>query len=138
MTNAKPRPWTRKHLLTTADLSRDEICHMLDTAVSFRDVNQREIKKVPSLRGKTTINLFYENSTRTRTSFELAGKRLSADVINISDSIDIILRFPIFQMQESVHQWSYNFNLVDFRQAVRHVDENCTLETLAGLIDRNS
>jgi len=60
-----------------------------------------------------------------------------SDVINTAENIDIILRFPIFQMQESVHQWSYNFNLEDFRQAVRHVDENCTLETLAGLIDRN-
>jgi aspartate carbamoyltransferase catalytic subunit len=67
-------------------MSRDEIAQILDTASSFRDVSERDIKKVPTLRGKTVINLFYEASTRTRTSFELAGKRLSADVINISVS----------------------------------------------------
>ncbi|MBF0455988.1 MAG: aspartate carbamoyltransferase catalytic subunit [Magnetococcales bacterium] len=76
--------WNRKHLLGMSDLSREEIYSILDTAASFREVNRREIKKVPTLRGKTVINLFYENSTRTRTSFELAGKRMSADVINMS------------------------------------------------------
>ncbi len=58
------------------------------------------------------------------------------DVINTAENIDIIVRFPIFQMQEAVNQWSYNFNVKDFRQAVRHADENCTLEKLAELIDR--
>ncbi len=76
--------WNRKHLLGMADLSREEIISILDTAASFREVNRRDIKKVPTLRGKTVINLFYENSTRTRTSFELAGKRMSADVINMT------------------------------------------------------
>ncbi len=75
-----------KDLLGIKGMSRDEIALILDTAASFKDVSERDIKKVPTLRGKTVINLFYEASTRTRTSFELAGKRLSADVINISTS----------------------------------------------------
>lgn len=73
-----------RDLLGIADLSTEEIYAILDTAVSFKEVSEREIKKVPTLRGKTIINLFFEPSTRTRTSFEIAGKRLSADVINIS------------------------------------------------------
>lgn len=76
--------WTRRHLISMEGLTSEEIGVILDTAASLREVNRRDIKKLPTLRGKTTINLFYENSTRTRTSFELAGKRLSADVINIS------------------------------------------------------
>ncbi|MGN7611126.1 aspartate carbamoyltransferase catalytic subunit [Magnetococcales bacterium HHB-1] len=78
--------WTRRHLLGMEDISSEEIEIILNTAVSMREVNRRDIKKVPALRGKTVINLFYENSTRTRTSFELAGKRMSADVINMSVS----------------------------------------------------
>ncbi|MBA3712278.1 MAG: aspartate carbamoyltransferase catalytic subunit [Pyrinomonadaceae bacterium] len=74
----------RKHLLGIRELSAKEITYLLDTAETFRDISQREIKKVPALRGRTVINLFFEPSTRTRTSFEIAGKRLSADVINIS------------------------------------------------------
>src|SRR5437667_7446258 len=75
-----------KHLLTIRELSADQITHLLDTADSFRDISKREIKKVPALRGRTIINLFFEPSTRTRASFEIAGKRLSADVINFSPS----------------------------------------------------
>src|SRR3989454_7362445 len=75
---------TRKHLLGIQDLDRQEILEILDTAESFQEVSTRSIKKVPTLRGKTIINLFFEASTRTRTSFEIAGKRLSADVVNIS------------------------------------------------------
>ncbi len=66
------------------DLTADEVVRILDTAESFREVGTRVIKKVPALRGRTVVNLFYENSTRTRISFELAAKRLSADVINFS------------------------------------------------------
>jgi aspartate carbamoyltransferase catalytic subunit len=76
----------RKDLLGIQDLSRDEVLEILDTAESFQEVSTRSIKKVPTLRGKTVINLFFEASTRTRTSFEIAGKRLSADVVNISSS----------------------------------------------------
>jgi aspartate carbamoyltransferase catalytic subunit len=77
---------TPRHLLGIRGLSAAEITHFLDTAESFREVSGRDIKKVPALRGRTVINLFFEASTRTRTSFEIAGKRLSADVINISAS----------------------------------------------------
>lgn len=73
-------------------MTADEINLILDTALTFKDVSERDIKKVPALRGKTVINLFYEASTRTRTSFELAGKRLSADVINISTSTSSVVK----------------------------------------------
>ena len=76
--------FARKHLLGIRELNADEITHLLDTAETFRDISQREIKKVPALRGRTVINLFFEPSTRTRTSFEIAAKRLSADAVNIS------------------------------------------------------
>ncbi len=76
--------WTKKDLLGLEYLSREEIGLILYTAESFKEVTTRQIKKVPALRGKTVVNLFYEPSTRTRTSFELAAKRLSADVINIA------------------------------------------------------
>ncbi|MEO7933995.1 MAG: aspartate carbamoyltransferase catalytic subunit [Chthoniobacterales bacterium] len=78
--------WTRKDLVGIQELSADEIRLVLDTAAAFKTVGTREIKKVPALRGKTMINFFVEPSTRTRTSFELAAFRLSADVINISAS----------------------------------------------------
>ncbi|MCA1796866.1 MAG: aspartate carbamoyltransferase catalytic subunit [Desulfuromonadaceae bacterium] len=76
--------FAHKHIISTKVLSRADIDLILTTAQSFKEINQRDIKKVPTLRGKTIINLFYENSTRTRTSFELAGKRMSADTINIA------------------------------------------------------
>jgi len=78
--------WKRKDLLGTWDLSAEEITLILDTANAFKQVGTREVKKVPALRGKTLVNFFVEPSTRTRTSFELAATRLSADVINISAS----------------------------------------------------
>lgn len=80
------KPFRRRDLLGIRNLSAAEIVGILDTAENFREINQREIKKVPALRGKTVINLFFEASTRTRTSFELAAKRLSADAVNISVS----------------------------------------------------
>jgi aspartate carbamoyltransferase catalytic subunit len=73
-----------KHLLSTKDLSKDQAVGILDIAEEMSAVNNREIKKLPTLRGKTVVNLFFEDSTRTRISFELAAKRLSADVINFS------------------------------------------------------
>ena len=76
--------WTKKDLLGLEDLNAEEIGLILSTAESFKEVSSREIKKVPALRGKTVVNLFYEPSTRTRVSFEVAAKRLSADVINIA------------------------------------------------------
>jgi aspartate carbamoyltransferase catalytic subunit len=82
----------RKDLLSLASLSVDEIKLILETADSFTEVSGREIKKVPALRGKTVVNLFFEPSTRTRTSFELAAKRLSADVINFSPSSSSVVK----------------------------------------------
>jgi len=73
-----------KHLLGIADLDPDEIVQILDTAEAMKEVGQRTIKKVPTLRGRTVINLFFEPSTRTRTSFEIAEKRLSADTLNVA------------------------------------------------------
>lgn len=73
-----------KHLLSAVDLSLEKAVAILDTANQMEQVNTREIKKLPTLRGKTVVNLFFEDSTRTRTSFEVAAKRLSADVINFS------------------------------------------------------
>lgn len=78
------KPFRRRDLLGIRDLTAAEIIGILDTAENFSEISNREVKKVPALRGKTVINLFFENSTRTRTSFELAAKRLSADAINIS------------------------------------------------------
>ena len=77
---------SHKHLIDIDEYSVEEIVEILDTAESFKEVNDRTIKKLPTLRGRTIINLFLEPSTRTRTSFEIAGKRLSADVINFSAS----------------------------------------------------
>ena len=73
-----------KHLISAADLNLDRALQLLDTAEGFAAVNDREHKKTPALRGKTLVNLFFEDSTRTRISFEVAAKRLSADVINFS------------------------------------------------------
>ncbi|MDD9939074.1 MAG: aspartate carbamoyltransferase catalytic subunit [Myxococcales bacterium] len=74
------------HLLGIADLDANDVTEILDAAAAFIEVSRRPVRKVPTLRGKTVINMFFEASTRTRTSFELAGKRLSADVVNISGS----------------------------------------------------
>ncbi len=76
--------WNRKDLLSLYDLSREEIEHILDTAEEFRKVSERNVKKVPALRGKTVVNFFVEPSTRTRVSFELAEQRLSADIVNMA------------------------------------------------------
>lgn len=75
-----------KDLISTKNLTKEEIEYILNQATTFREISRREIKKVPTLKGKTIVNLFFEASTRTRTSFEIAGKRLSADVVNINSS----------------------------------------------------
>jgi aspartate carbamoyltransferase catalytic subunit len=79
--------WKHKHLLGLQNLSREDIELILETAKSFKEVSSRDIKKVPALRGKTVVTLFFEPSTRTRISFELAAKRLSADTLNIAASV---------------------------------------------------
>jgi len=82
----------KKDLLSIADLTRDEIYSILDAADAMREIGERPIKKVPTLRGKTVVNLFYEPSTRTRTSFEIAEKRLSADTLNIAVAASSVLK----------------------------------------------
>ncbi|MCK9229551.1 MAG: aspartate carbamoyltransferase catalytic subunit [Syntrophales bacterium] len=86
----------RKDVLGLRDFSADEINLVLETAESFREISTRTIKKVPTLRGITVINLFYEASTRTRTSFEIAAKRLSADAVNISSSTSSVVKGESF------------------------------------------
>jgi len=81
-----------RHLLSIADLSPDEVLLILDTAEAMREVGTRPIKKVPTLRGKTVVNLFFEPSTRTRTSFEIAEKRLSADTLSIAASTSSLVK----------------------------------------------
>ena len=82
----------KKDLLSIDDLSADEIYRVLETATAMREIGERPIKKVPTLRGKTVVNLFYEPSTRTRTSFEIAEKRLSADTLNIAVQSSSVLK----------------------------------------------
>src|SRR5258708_11780615 len=76
--------WTRKHLLSLEELSADEIRFVLDTAVGLKEVSTRSVKKTPTLRGRVMVNAFFEDSTRTRTSFSLAASRLSADILDFS------------------------------------------------------
>ena len=82
-----PAAWNRKHLLGLEDLTREEIVGILDTAESFAEISTRSRKKVPALTGRIVFNLFFENSTRTRTSFSLAAKRLSADTQDFTASV---------------------------------------------------
>ncbi len=84
--------WTRKDLIGLKDLKREEIETILNTADSFKEILTREVKKVPTLKGWTVANLFFEPSTRTRISFELAAKRLSADTINVSGSFSSVVK----------------------------------------------
>lgn len=84
--------FNHKHILGIEQMTAEDITLILDTAESFKDVSLRSIKKVPTLRGKTVINVFFEASTRTRTSFEIAGKRLSADTVNISASTSAVVK----------------------------------------------
>jgi aspartate carbamoyltransferase catalytic subunit len=86
-----------KHLLRIGDLTADEVLGLVNTAHRFVEVSEREIKKLPTLRGKTVVNLFFEPSTRTRTSFEIAGKRLSADVINITAQASSVVKGETFK-----------------------------------------
>jgi aspartate carbamoyltransferase catalytic subunit len=92
MKKPEPLKWTKKHLLGIEELSENEITMILDQAEGFREVLARPIPKVPTLRGKTIANLFCEPSTRTRASFELAAKRLSADTLNITVSSSSFLK----------------------------------------------
>ena len=123
--------WTRRHLLGLEDVSADEIHLVLDTARSFKEVSTRAIKKVPALRGKTVVNLFFEASTRTRTSFEVAAKRLSADVLNVAASGSSVVKGET--LIDTVHTLeAYQVDLLVMRHAasgaphflVRHCDSS--------------
>ncbi|WP_422926570.1 aspartate carbamoyltransferase catalytic subunit [Singulisphaera sp. PoT] len=94
--STNPVAWSRKHLLGLEDLSKAEITGILDTADSFLEVSSRSRKKVPTLQGRVVFNLFFENSTRTRTSFDLAAKRLSADTQDFSASVSSLSKGETF------------------------------------------
>lgn len=91
-----PASWSRRHLLGLEELSAAEIAAVLDTADSFAEISRRDRKKVPALQGRIVFNLFFENSTRTRTSFSLAAKRLSADVQDFSASVSSLSKGETF------------------------------------------
>ena len=86
MNNDNRYLWKHKDLLDVSQLSREDTVHLLDLAASFQEINRRPVKKVPTLKGKTVVLFFSENSTRTKTSFDMAGKRLSADTFALSKS----------------------------------------------------
>jgi len=85
-------PFAHRHLLGLEGISREELTFLLDTAASFKEISERDIKKVPTLRGKTVVSLFYEPSTRTRASFEIAAKRMSADFVSLSSSTSSVTK----------------------------------------------
>ena len=85
-------PFTQRHLLGLEGINREELLYILDTAKSFKEISERNIKKVPTLQGKTVVALFYEASTRTRTSFEIAAKRMSADFVSLSSSTSSVTK----------------------------------------------
>jgi aspartate carbamoyltransferase catalytic subunit len=85
-------PFTLRHMLGLEGVSKEDLLYLLDTAGSFKEISQRDIKKVPTLRGKTVVALFYEASTRTRTSFEIAAKRMSADFVSLSASTSSVTK----------------------------------------------
>jgi aspartate carbamoyltransferase catalytic subunit len=95
-TKAPPMTWNRKHLLGLEELSREEILAILDTSDSFSEISTRSRKKVPALQGRIVFNLFFEDSTRTRTSFSLAAKRLSADTQDFSASVSSLSKGETF------------------------------------------
>lgn len=90
------KDWDKKHIIAIKDLDCQELETIFNLAKSFKEISQRNVKKVPALRGKTVVNLFFENSTRTRTSFELAAKRLSADVLNFPTSTSSLTKGESF------------------------------------------
>lgn len=122
-----------KDLIGIKDLSRQQIEEILNTAKAFKEVLQRDIKKVPTLRGKTAINLFFEPSTRTRTSFELAEKRLSLDVLNFSVSTSSVVKGEtLYDTLKTIE--SYNVDYIVIRHsssgAARFVADNTSASVI--------
>ncbi len=125
---------TRKDLLTIGDLSREEILQILDTAKPFKDLFTRSVKKVPTLRGKTVLNLFYEPSTRTRTSFEIAAKRLSADVTNFAVSTSSVVKGEsILDTIDTLQAMQVDYMIV--RHSVSGVPEYIARHTHAAVVN---
>jgi aspartate carbamoyltransferase catalytic subunit len=127
-------PARRKDLLTIGDLSAEEITGILDTAIPFKDLFKRSVKKVPTLRGKTVLNLFYEPSTRTRSSFEIAAKRLSADVINFSVSTSSVVKGEsILDTIDTLQSMQVDYMIV--RHSVSGVPEYIARHTPASVLN---
>jgi len=125
---------TRKDLLTIGDLSKEEILQILDTAKPFKDLFTRSVKKVPTLRGKTVLNLFYEPSTRTRTSFEIAAKRLSADVTNFAVSTSSVVKGEsILDTIDTLQAMQVDYMIV--RHSVSGVPEYIARHTHAAVLN---
>jgi aspartate carbamoyltransferase catalytic subunit len=110
----------KKHLLSTADLSREDALLVLDTAEELARLADRPIKKLPTLRGRTVVNLFFEDSTRTRISFEAAAKRLSADVINFTAKGSSVAK------GESLKDTALTLEAMGADAVVRHFPPGCT------------
>ena len=120
-----------RHLLGLDGMPKEDIQRILDTAVSFREVLDRPIKKVPALQGKTIVNLFFENSTRTRTSFELAERRLSADVVNFSADMSSVRK------GETLKDTARNLEMMKIDMLViRHAAAG-TARFMSNIIDAN-
>lgn len=124
----------RKDLLTIGELDTNEITEILDTAIPFKDLFTRSVKKVPTLRGKTVLNLFYEPSTRTRSSFEIAAKRLSADVINFSVSTSSVVKGEsILDTIDTLQSMQVDYMIV--RHSVSGVPEYIARHTPASVLN---
>jgi aspartate carbamoyltransferase catalytic subunit len=124
----------RKDLLTIGEMGKEEIVQILDTAIPFKDLFTRSVKKVPTLRGKTVLNLFYEPSTRTRSSFEIAAKRLSADVINFSVSTSSVVKGEsILDTIDTLQSMQVDYMIV--RHSVSGVPEYIARHTPASVLN---
>lgn len=126
--------FAHKHLIDIAEYSADDIMQILETAVIFKEVNERKIKKLPTLKGLTVVNMFNEPSTRTRSSFELAEKRLSCDSLNFGGSSSSTVKGE--SLVDTIETLSsYKIDLVVVRDKHAGVPEKLTHHTNAGIID---
>lgn len=124
----------RKDLLGLQDLSREEIDLILNTAVPMKDIIKRDIKKVPTLRGKALVTVFYENSTRTRTSFEIAGKYLSADTVNLAVSTSSVQKGE--SLRDTIKTIEVmGFDLMVIRHAMSGTPHYCAQNTSMSVIN---
>ncbi|MGA0332746.1 MAG: aspartate carbamoyltransferase catalytic subunit [Kiritimatiellia bacterium] len=132
--SVQTNPFVRKDLLSIGDLSREEVLQILDSAQPFKELFTRSVKKVPTLRGKTVLNLFYEPSTRTRTSFEIAAKRLSADVTNFAVSTSSVVKGEsILDTIDTLQAMQVDYMIV--RHSVSGVPEYIARHTHAAVIN---